>query len=91
MVWIALAVMMCACAAQHLGLSEAVARIVLKVAKCPKCMTFWCVLLALLLFDCGLLTAMVLSLGMAYLSHYFNLLLMALNRLYDKIWQRLNE
>ena len=91
MIWTALIVMMCACAAQHMGLSESIARTVLKVAKCPKCMTFWCVLLALLLLRCNPLVAVVLSLIMSYLSYYFSLALLALSRMYEKIWQRISE
>lgn len=41
MVWIALMVMIVAGLAHHLGLSEAIAMVVVKVAKCPKCLTFW--------------------------------------------------
>ena len=29
---------------QHLGLSEAVAQVLSKVASCPQCLTFWSVL-----------------------------------------------
>lgn len=89
--WIAVAVMMGACLAHHLGLSEAIARIVLKIASCPKCMTFWCVLLSLILFDFDILYALLLSMLMAYLSHYFNLLLLMLNKLYEWLWQKGNR
>ena len=91
MVWIALLVMMCACVAQHLGLSEAIANIILKIAKCPKCMSFWSVLLVLLAADCNIFMVVVLSLPMAYLSHWFNLVLFSFTRLYDRIWQRIQR
>lgn len=91
MIWIAVAVMVGACLAHHLGLSEAIARTVLKIAMCPKCLSFWSVLFILVIFDCSIFQALLLSISMAYLSHYFNLALLALNKLYDWLWQRGNR
>lgn len=91
MVWIAIVAMIGACLAQHLGLSEAIAQIVLKVARCSKCLSFWCVLFVLIVYDCSIITALLLSILMAYLSHYFSLLLMVLNKLYDWLWQKGNK
>lgn len=81
--------MMSATLAQHLGLPEAVAGVVARVAKCPKCMSFWCSALILLLSECDPVIAVGLSLLMAYLSHWFGLVLYKLNDLYDTIWQRM--
>ena len=50
MVWTALIAMVGAILGQHLGLFEAISRIVFKISKCPKCSTFW-VCLAILLFS----------------------------------------
>ena len=44
---VALIAMVVAVLAHHLGLSEAIAKVVSKVARCPKCLTFWLVLLVL--------------------------------------------
>lgn len=88
MIWVAAVVMVGACLAHHLGLSEAIARTVLKIASCPKCLTFWCVLFILVIFGCNILEALLLSILMAYLSHYFNLLLLAMNKLYEWLWQK---
>lgn len=88
MIWVAVVVMVGACLAHHLGLSEAIARTVLKIALCPKCLTFWCVLFILVIFGCNILEALLLSILMAYLSHYFNLLLLAMNKLYEWLWQK---
>lgn len=91
MMLIALIVMMLATLAHHLGLPEAIARIGLKIAKCPKCLSFWIALLVLVLVRCNVLIAIGLSLIVAYLSFWFGLILGWLNRKYDKLWQRLQR
>ena len=83
--------MMTVCLAHHLGLPQAIASVVQKVAKCPKCITFWSVLLVLQMLGYSLILALMLSIVMSYISHYFGLLLMGLNRIYEWIWQRLNK
>lgn len=88
MVVIALIVMMTAVMAQHLGLSDAVAKVVSKVLKCPRCLSFWTVLFVLVMLGCDLIIAMGLSVLMAYLSIWIGLLLGKLNYLYDKLWRR---
>lgn len=87
----ALVVMMCATLAQHLGLSEAVVGVVARVAKCPKCMSFWCTALVLIYLGCDPLVAAGLSLLMAYASHWFGIALYALNYLYDRLWQKIDR
>lgn len=91
MIWIAVAVMMGACVAHHLGLSEAIAKTVLKIFKCSKCLSFWCVLFSLIVLGYNLFVALLLSILMAYFSHYFNLLLLRLNKLYEWLWQKGNK
>lgn len=91
MMLIALIVMMLATLAHHLGLPEAIARIGLKIAKCPKCLSFWIALLVLVLVRCNVLIAIGLSLIVAYLSFWFGLILGWLNRKYDELWQRLQR
>ena len=88
MIWIALLTMMAVCLAQHLGLPQAIASVMLKVCKCPKCLTFWSTLLVLLTAGCDILVALALSILMSYISHFFGLVLMVLNNLYDRLWQR---
>lgn len=83
--------MMLATLAHHLGLPEAIARVVLKVAKCPKCLSFWVALLVLVLVGCNVIIAVGLSLIAAYLSFWFGLLLGVLNRKYDELWQKLQR
>lgn len=91
MMLIALIVMMFATLAHHLGLPEAIARVGLKVAKCPKCLSFWIALLVLVFVGCNAFFAIGLSLIVAYLSFWFGLLLGWLNRKYDELWQRLQR
>lgn len=91
MVWIALMVMIVAGLAHHLGLSEAIAMVVAKVAKCPKCLTFWTTFFILFAVGSSFLLTVMLSVLMAYLSHYWGLVLVLLNKLYDSLWQRINK
>ena len=41
----ALTAMAAATLAQHLGLTEAIGKIITKIAKCPKCCSFWTALM----------------------------------------------
>lgn len=91
MMLIALIAMVLSTLAQHLGLPEAIARVGLKVARCPKCLSFWIALLVLVLVGCNAFVAIGLSLIVAYLSFWFGLLLGYLNRKYDELWQRLQK
>lgn len=91
MVWIALAAAIVAILGQHLGLAEEMANIAAKVAKCPKCCTFWVVISALLYNGCDIITASALSMIMAYLSFWIGFILIVLQRLYDIVWKKLNK
>lgn len=77
--------------AHHLGLSEAIASVITKIAKCHKCFVFWTSLSLLAFCDYNILAAIGLSLVNAYLSNWVGLILMWLNRKYDIIWERLNR
>ncbi|MCM1168876.1 MAG: hypothetical protein NC324_02960 [Bacteroides sp.] len=88
---VAAATMVCAVLFQHMGLTVEMARVAGKIAACYKCCTFWGCLLALLISGADVLTAACLSIFMSYLSHYFALALMGLQKLYDLIWQRINR
>lgn len=91
MVWIALTVMIVAGLAHHLGLPQAIASVMAKVARCPKCLTFWATFIVLLIVGSDLLFAVMLSVLTAYLSHYWGLVMMLLNDLYNKLWERVNK
>lgn len=86
MLVIALTVMVCAVLAQHLGLSEAIAEVIGKVAKCPMCLTFWSVAATLWLHGEGIIVTVALSILAAYLSNYVGLILLMLQEVY--LWLR---
>ena len=91
MLWIALAAMIVATTAHHLGFAEAAYAVAGKVAKCPKCLSFWCALCALMLSECNPLVAVGLSFLSAYLSFWWGLALIVLNNLYNGLWQRITN
>lgn len=84
----ALLVMLFATTAQHLGLTQAVAEIAGKIAGCSMCCTFWCCVAVLLFLGADVITTAALSLLMAYLSHWFALVLVRLNSLHSELWER---
>lgn len=86
---IAAAVMITATMAQHLGLTEAIAKIVLKIAQCNMCCTFWTCVFFLWVFGCPFVIAALLSIVAAYISNWFVLLLVWIEKIYQKLWQRL--
>jgi len=90
-VLIAIAVMMTATIAVHTALPQAVSSVVAKVSKCHKCLTFWSALVVLLAARCHVVIAVLLSLGASYVSNWFGLLLIWLNRKYNELWQRVNR
>lgn len=87
----ALSVMMAATLAQHLGLTEAVASVATKIAKCHMCCSFWCCMAVLLLGSFPIPESIALSIVMSYMSNYFALLLMLGQKIYNALWQRLNK
>jgi hypothetical protein len=77
-------VVIAVCIGVHLGLFEAICEVASKIAVCYKCACFWgCIADAI--------TAVTLSIIAAYLSNWVGLLLVQLNKLYDVLWERLNE
>lgn len=88
--YIALICMVVGVTAHHLGLAEEVAEVVKKIAACPKCCTFWLSLFVLMYNGCDLFVSAALSMFVAYLSFYFGLILILLQKLYDWIWQKVN-
>lgn len=88
---IAMLLMVVATISVHLGLPQAIASVVSKVCKCHKCLTFWLTLFGLLVIGCPPHYAALLSLLSAYSSYWFSLLLVLLNKIYEKLWERLNR
>ena len=91
MVWIALISMVVGTLMQHLGLSEAIAGVITKIAKCHRCCSFWLTLAVMIYYGYEPFVSLVLSILMAYISNFFGLLLLLLNKLYTKLWQRIEK
>ena len=91
MVWIAICAAISAVLMQHLGLCEAIAEIIGKIAKCHICCCFWLTLAALLHSGCEIIAAISLSIVMAYLSNYFGIVLMLMQRIYSVLWQKTSK
>ena len=91
LVLIVLTTMVTATLAVHLGLSVEVGKILTKILSCPKCLTFWGSVTILYLIGCSAYLAVVLSLLGAYIANWFGFMLIKLQKLYNKLWQRLND
>lgn len=87
----AIAAMIAATLIQHLGLAEAIAGIVGKVASCNQCCTFWTTLAVLFYFHSDPVYAVMLSILMSYLSNWFVLLLVYLQRKFTRLYEKGKE
>ena len=87
-VLIAIATMIAATLAQHLGLAEAIARVVDKVASCPQGFTFWVTMSALLYLGHDVYTSALAAIVVAYLSNWFVLLLLILQRKFTQLYEK---
>lgn len=87
-VLIAIATMIAATIAQHLGLAEAIAHVVDKVASCPQCFSFWATMSALLYLGHDVYTSTLAAIVVAYLSNWFVLLLLILQRKFTKLYEK---
>lgn len=83
---VTLAVLTAATLIQHLGLAEAVAQVLSKVASCPQCLTLWSVLAVLVCMRCSPVGAALLSILAAYCSNWLLLLLLVLQRLFTRLY-----
>ena len=87
-VLIALSTMIAATLAQHLGLAEAIARVVGKVASCPQCFTFWVTMSTFLYLGYDVYTSTLAAIVVAYLSNWFVLLLLILQRKFTTLYEK---
>lgn len=85
------AVMAAATMMQHLGLTEAIGKVVLKVLQCNMCCTFWATLAVTIWVGSPIWLAALLAITAAYASNWFALLLAVVDKLFDKLWQRLHQ
>lgn len=90
-VWIAIVLMMVATTAVHLGLPQAISKVVVKVFGCHKCLSFWTTLLVLQIAGASLQVALPLSFLASYLSNWFAMVLVVLNKFSESIWEKLRK
>lgn len=86
-----LIVMVSVCLIHHLGLAHAISEVVDKVLSCSQCLTFWSVLTALVYLSTDMITAVFFAITMAYLSNWFGLLLLYLQRQFNIFYGRERE
>lgn len=91
MVWIMLIMAFSATLAVHLGLPEAIAEVIGKIAKCEKCTSFWCTAAVLLYSGADVIGIIALSILAAYLSHWIGLLLIIMQKIFTRLWQKVNK
>lgn len=72
----------------HLGLAQAIAEVVGKILGCSQCLTFWSVMCGLIYIGQDIITATFLAITMAYLSNWFGLLLLYLQRKFTILYER---
>ena len=82
----ALAATVAAMLIQHLGLAQAVAAVLARIASCMQCTVLWCVLAALAYRRCDPVAAVALAVLAAYASHWLSLLLIYLQRTFTYIY-----
>lgn len=77
--------------AQHTGLTQAVAGVISRVAKCHKCTVFWCVLISTTFVGTPLYIAIAEALLCSYVSNWLGLAFMWLGKKYEELWQKLSR
>lgn len=75
----------------HLGLAQAIAEVMDKILKCSQCLTFWSVIVGLIYLGQDIVTAIFLAISMAYLSNWFGLILLYLQRKFTTLYERERE
>jgi hypothetical protein len=75
----------------HLGLFEAVTGVIGRMARCEKCCSFWFCLMVAWYTGENIVSAFFYAIVAAYLSHWIGLLLILLNKIYERLWQRVNR
>ena len=72
----------------HLGLAQAISEVVGKILECSQCLTFWSVMAGLIYLGQDIVTATFLAITMAYLSNWFGLLLLYLQRKFTILYEK---
>ena len=72
----------------HLGLAQAIGEVVGKILECSQCLTFWSVIAGLTYLGQDIVTATFFAITMAYLSNWFGLLLLYLQRKFTILYEK---
>lgn len=72
----------------HLGLAQAIEEVVGKILECSLCLTFWSVMAGLIYLGQDIVTATFLAITMAYMSNWFGLLLLYLQRKFTILYEK---
>lgn len=86
-IFTAFIVMLASLVIQHLGLADAIMKTASKIASCGQCFVFWSTFAALLYDGCDIVLTVVLAALMSYLSNWFILLLVLLQRKFTKLYE----
>ena len=96
MAWIEVAAIMTSCVmAIHMGLVDAILRVYgmedkdVPIIRCPKCLTFWAVLLFLVLSGHSVIISLATSFLASYVGIWFDLLLGIMDEWYEDIYNRI--
>lgn len=98
MILIDVAMIMFSCVmAIHMGLVDSAIRAYnaksydVPVITCPKCLTFWCVLIYMCICGCGFVHSIATSFVASYAAIWFDLFLGRLDNLYEKIATKIRK
>lgn len=83
---VSLGVMLTAVLMVHIGLTDAMSKVIAKVLGCHQCLTFWAVLMVLVIIGAPLALTPMIAIVFAYLSNWVVVLLMLLQNIYHKLW-----
>lgn len=78
----------------HMGLCEAIEKIIryrFKVLSCAKCGTFWAVLIASLVEGGPIIRSVAMSFVMAYMALWLELLLAVMAKRYESTYDKISE
>lgn len=94
--WMDIACIVFVCTAvNHLGLIKAIQTVTkcnrLPIVSCPKCLTCWSVLAYQLLMGCHPIPSLAISFLCSYLAIWLELLMYAIDTLYNRIYGILNN
>ena len=90
----ALMLMVSVVLANHLGLIEAVGKVVhyrFRILSCSKCGTFWLTLIALTVERTPVIESVTMSFVAAYAALWFELLLALLAKIYESAYDKISE